>query len=50
MNAAGLHSFKINAMAGVEDDMTIKTCALRHEVAHDIISYLEFRSGRQSIL
>ena len=34
VNVAGPHSFKINAMAGVEDDMAIKTRALRHEVAH----------------
>ena len=34
VNAAGPHSFKINAMAGVDGDMAIKTRALRHEVAH----------------
>jgi sarcosine oxidase subunit beta len=34
INAAGPHSFVINRMAGVEDSMTIKTRALRHEVHH----------------
>jgi len=34
VNAAGPHSFKINRMAGVEDEMNIKTKALRVEVAH----------------
>ncbi len=34
VNAAGPHSYIINAMAGVEDDMNVKTRALRHEVAH----------------
>ena len=34
VNIAGPHSFKINAMAGVEAGMKIKTRALRHEVAH----------------
>ncbi len=34
VNIAGPHSFKINAMAGVEEGMKIKTKALRHEVAH----------------
>jgi sarcosine oxidase subunit beta len=32
VNVAGPHSFVINRMAGVEDGMTIKTRALRHEV------------------
>jgi sarcosine oxidase subunit beta len=32
VNAAGPHSFLINRMAGVEEDMKIKTRALRHEV------------------
>lgn len=34
VNVGGPHSAKINAMAGVEDDMKITTRALRHEVAH----------------
>ena len=34
VNVAGPHSSKINRMAGVEDGMTIKTRALKQEVAH----------------
>ena len=34
VNAAGPHSFVINRLAGVEDDMKIKTGALRREVHH----------------
>ena len=34
VNAAGPHSYKINALAGVDKQMKIKTRALRHEVAH----------------
>ncbi|MEX3007719.1 NAD(P)/FAD-dependent oxidoreductase [Hoeflea sp. TYP-13] len=34
INIAGPHSAKINAMAGVLDDMTIQTRALRQEVVH----------------
>ena len=34
VNVAGPHSFLINQMAGVEDEMNIKTKALRHEVHH----------------
>jgi sarcosine oxidase subunit beta len=34
INVAGPHSSKINALAGVEAGMNIKTRALRHEVAH----------------
>ena len=34
INVAGPHSSKINRMAGVFDEMNIKTRALRHEVAH----------------
>ena len=34
INVAGPHSFKINRMAGVEDEMNVKTRALRHEVHH----------------
>lgn len=34
VNIAGPHSSKINRMAGVFDEMNIKTRALRHEVAH----------------
>ena len=34
VNIAGPHSYKINALAGVEAGMKIKTRALRHEVAH----------------
>ncbi len=34
VNVAGPHSRKINEMAGVTEDMRIKTRALRHEVAH----------------
>jgi sarcosine oxidase subunit beta len=34
INIAGPHSYKINALAGVEKEMKIKTRALRHEVSH----------------
>ena len=34
VNVAGPHSMKINQMAGVENDMNIKTKALKVEVAH----------------
>ncbi|MEM7030072.1 MAG: FAD-dependent oxidoreductase, partial [Chloroflexota bacterium] len=34
INIAGPHSFVINRMAGVEESMSIKTNALRHEVHH----------------
>ncbi|MFO7988940.1 MAG: NAD(P)/FAD-dependent oxidoreductase, partial [Thermodesulfobacteriota bacterium] len=34
INVAGPHSFQINRMAGVEDEMNIKTRALRQEVCH----------------
>ncbi len=34
INIAGPHSFKINEMAGVAENMNISTKALRHEVAH----------------
>jgi sarcosine oxidase subunit beta len=34
VNVAGPHSFVINRMAGVEEDMNVKTRALRHEVHH----------------
>ncbi len=34
LNAAGPHSSIINTLAGVEQNMKIKTRALRHEVAH----------------
>lgn len=34
VNIAGPHSMKVNAMAGVEEGMRIRTRALRHEVAH----------------
>ncbi len=34
INVAGPHSSKINALAGVDAAMKIKTRALRHEVAH----------------
>jgi sarcosine oxidase, subunit beta len=34
VNVAGPWSFVLNRMAGVEDDMKIKTRALRHEVHH----------------
>ncbi len=34
VNVAGPHSFVINRMAGVTEDMTITTRALRHEVHH----------------
>jgi sarcosine oxidase subunit beta len=34
VNVAGPHSFIINDMAGVTDEMNIKTRALRHEVHH----------------
>ncbi|MGD2272868.1 MAG: FAD-dependent oxidoreductase [Desulfobacterales bacterium] len=34
VNVAGPHSFIINRLAGVEENMTIKTRALRQEVAH----------------
>lgn len=32
VNVAGPHSFLVNRMAGVEDDMNVRTRALRHEV------------------
>ena len=41
VNAAGPHSFIINRLAGIEDKMTIKTRALRHEV-HFVPSPAEF--------
>jgi len=34
INVAGPHSYKVNALAGVEEGMKIKTRALRHEVCH----------------
>ena len=34
VNVAGPHSFVVNELAGVTDDMTITTKALRHEVHH----------------
>ncbi|MGA9598412.1 MAG: FAD-dependent oxidoreductase [Acidimicrobiia bacterium] len=34
VNVAGPHSFVINRMAGVDEQMNIKTRALRHEVHH----------------
>jgi len=34
INVAGPHSFIVNRMAGVEDDMNIKTRPLRQEVCH----------------
>ena len=34
VNVAGPHSFVINEMAGVTEDLNIKTRALRHEVQH----------------
>ena len=34
VNVAGPHSYVLNRMAGVEDDMNVKTRALRHEVHH----------------
>ena len=34
VNVAGPHSFIINKMAGVFDDMNIKTRALKQEVCH----------------
>ena len=34
VNVGGPHSAKLNALAGVLDDMNIKTRALRHEVVH----------------
>ncbi len=34
VNVGGPHSFKLNRMADVEGGMSIKTKALRHEVAH----------------
>jgi sarcosine oxidase subunit beta len=34
VNVAGPHSFLVNRMAGIEDEMNIKTKALRHEVHH----------------
>lgn len=34
VNVGGPHSAKLNQMAGVYDDMKMKTRALRHEVAH----------------
>jgi sarcosine oxidase subunit beta len=34
INVAGPHSFLVNRLAGVEDAMTVRTRALRHEVHH----------------
>jgi len=34
VNVAGPHSNIVNRMAGVEDSMNIKTCAMKQEVAH----------------
>ena len=34
VNVAGPHSSKVNAMAGVTEDMKISTRAMRHEVSH----------------
>jgi sarcosine oxidase subunit beta len=34
VNAAGPHSFKINRMAGVEENMRVRTRALKREVCH----------------
>ena len=34
VNVAGPHSFVINRMAGVEEEMNVKTRPLRHEVHH----------------
>jgi len=34
VNVGGPHSYKLNALAGVVEGMSIKTRALRHEVAH----------------
>ena len=41
INIAGPHSMKVNAMAGVEESMKIKTRALKQEVAH--VPFLEDR-------
>ncbi|MCH9780136.1 MAG: FAD-binding oxidoreductase [Alphaproteobacteria bacterium] len=48
VNVAGPHSAIVNAMAGVLDDMQIKTRALRHEVAH-ILAPPSFVPGGQRI-
>ena len=34
VNAAGPHSTKINALAGIADELTVSTRPMRHEVAH----------------
>jgi sarcosine oxidase subunit beta len=49
VNAAGPHSFVINRMAGIEDQMNIKTRALRHEV-HFVPSPPGFSYARQGTM
>ena len=49
VNAAGPHSFVINRMAGIEDQMKIKTRALRHEV-HFVPSPPEFSYAQKGTM
>ena len=49
VNAAGPHSFIINRLAGVEDEMNIKTRALRHEV-HFVPSPPEFNYEKDGMI
>jgi sarcosine oxidase subunit beta len=48
INVAGPHSALINRMAGVEDDMSIRTRALRREV-HHLAAPSTFDFGRQGV-
>ena len=45
INVAGPHSFVVNRMAGVDNDMKVKTRALRHEV-HYVPSPAEYDAER----
>ena len=49
VNAAGPHSFIINRLAGIEDEMKIKTRALRHEV-HFVPSPEEFSYEKEGMI
>lgn len=49
VNAAGPHSFVINKMAGIEDQMKIKTRSLRHEV-HFVPSPPEFSYEKDGVI
>ncbi len=49
VNAAGPHSFIINRLAGIEDQMKIKTRSLRHEV-HFVPSPEDFSYAQDGII